>query len=163
VSLTIKDGITPELARIAREIKDRKPILEAMALQLVGVTKRAFYTPALRAAPWAPRKSEGPTKYKVREGLKGAGKTRTAKTHALLRLSGALWHSIRVDELTNDHATVATDRVYGAAQQFGYEPRKLPARPFFPFATPTSEMTPTAQEKIQKAARDKIRQILGGH
>lgn len=161
MSLSIRDGITPELARIARDIKDRKPILKDMALQLVSITKRAFSDASLRPAPWPPRKSDGPTKYKVRAGLKNAGQTRTAKSHNLLRLSGALWQSIRVAEVTHEQATVASDRVYAAAQQFGYAPRKLPARPFFPFATPTSEMTATAKEKIQKVARDRIAKILG--
>lgn len=166
MSLSIRDGITPELARIARQVKDRKPILEAMALQLVSLTKRAFSSPELRPLPWPPRKSDGPTKYKVRAGLKDAGKTKIAKTHSLLRLSGALWHSIRVAEVTNDHATVASDRVYAAHQQFGSRPgskQNLPPRPFFPFASPTSEMTPLAQEKLKKIALAKIQEILGGH
>lgn len=144
MSLAIRDQLTPQLLKCAKGIADRKPILEAMALQLVSLTKRAFSDAALRAAPWKPRKDKKP--------------------HNLLRKSGALWQSIRVGEVTNDHSTVATDRVYGAHQQFGSKAgskHNLPPRPYFPFATPSSEMTQTAQEKVQRVAVAKIKAILG--
>lgn len=140
MALLIRDGISPALAAMAKKISDRKPVLEAMALQLVSITKRAFSDSSLRAKSWPARKRPAP--------------------HQLLRKSGALFQSIRVAEVTQDHSSVASDRVYAAAQQFGTA-KGLPPRPYFPFASPTAAMTATAQEKLRKVAEAKIQRILG--
>ena len=139
MSLAIRDALTPALLKAARGIADRKPILEAMGLQMVSITKRAFSDPSLRPMPWAPRKD--------------------TKPHSLLRKSGALWQSIRVGELTNDHVDIRSDRVYAAAQQLGYAPRNLPPRPFFPIIN--GDLTPVAADKIQRVAVAKIKAIIG--
>lgn len=146
MSFSVRDGITPGLAAAAAKIRDRKPILEAMGLQLVSLTKRAFADESLRAAAWAARKKPA--------------------AHSLLRKSGALWQSIRITELTNDHVTAGTDRVYGAHQQFGSAKSSgrgsgIPPRPFFPFVG-QGPMTALAQEKIRKVALAKIASLLKG-
>src|SRR4051794_28845950 len=135
MSFSVHDGITPELARKARRIADKKPILEAMGLQLVSITKRSFSDASLRPKAWPPRKSGG--------------------THSLLRKSGSLWQSIRITQTTGESVTVGSDRVYAAIQQFGSRKQKgrgsgIPARPFFPFASPDAPMSENAQEKIRK-------------
>lgn len=141
MSFQIRDGISPELARLAHRVADRKPILEAMGLQLVGITKRAFSDPSLRVAAWAPRKSGG--------------------THQLLKKSGALWQSIRITALSNDSVTVGSDRIYAAVHQFGGTPKQnIPARPFFPFKTSNSPMADFAQKKVEAIARAKIQAML---
>lgn len=144
MSFSVRNDISPELARLARKVSDRKPILEAMGLQLVSITKLAFADESLRAAAWAARKGGG--------------------SHSLLRKSGALWQSIRITETTNDHVTVGSDRVYAAIQQFGSAKSGgrgsgIPARPFFPFVG-QGPMTALAQEKVRKAALDALKRLL---
>jgi phage gpG-like protein len=146
MSLQIRDNITPDLARAARNLRNKKPVLEAMGLQLVSLTKRAFTDESLRAKSWPPRKKPAP--------------------HQLLRKSGSLWQSIRIAAIGSDSVTVGSDRIYAAIQQFGSAKKSgrgsgIPARPFFPFATPESKMAAFAQEKIRKVALAKIRSLLG--
>lgn len=135
-NISVRDGISPALAMLIRKVRDKKPILEAMGAQLVSLTVLAFTDESLRPAPWLPRKA--------RKGDDG---------HSLLRKSGAMWHSIRISELTNDHVTVASDRPYASYQQFGT--KHIPARPFFPFKK-NGRLTQTAQEKILHAAGQKM-------
>ncbi|SRR5581483_4471449 len=159
MSLEIRDTISPGLARSAKKIADRRPVLEAMGLELVSVTKRAFVDESLRPAPWPARKSGG--------------------DHSLLRLSGALWQSIRIAKVTNSEVTVASDRKYAAIHQMGgviYAKGKalvfsiagkkifakkvtIPARPFFPF-TKEGEMIPAAKQRIEAVAKAKIAGLL---
>ncbi len=91
----------------------------------------------MRPTPWPLRKKPAP--------------------HALLRKSGALWHSIHITALTGDQVTVGSDRVYAAIQQLGG--RGIPPRPFFPFFE-DGRMTPTAQDKIHKIALAKLASLL---
>jgi phage gpG-like protein len=149
MSFSVRDGITPELSRKAARLRDKKPVLEAMGLQLVAVTQRSFYTPSLRAKPWPVAKQ--PNK---------------PRPHQLLRLESNLMKSIRIVGITTDSVAVGSDRVYAAHQQFGSAKSSgrgsgVPARPFFPFASPDSPMTPTAREKIRNVALAKIRSLLG--
>ena len=139
MSIQIRDSITPGLARAARGISDKKPILEAMGAQLVSITKRSFSDATLRAAVWVARKKQG-------------------DRHNLLRKSGALWQSIRITGVTNSTVTVGSDRVSAAIQQFGG--RGIPPRPFFPFTSSEGQMTPAAQAKIKAAGMAKIEIIL---
>ncbi len=143
MSFQFHDRITPGLANAARGVKDKKPILEAMGLELVSITKRAFSDESLRARPWPPRKKPAP--------------------HRLLRKSGALWQSISISALSNESVTVGSDRVYAAIQQLGSRKTSgrgsgIPARPFFPFIG-QSQMTPIAKQKIRAVAMAKLRAI----
>lgn len=145
MSFEIRDKITPALAKAAKGIHDKRPILEAMGLAIVSITQRAFSDSALRPKPWPARKKPAP--------------------HSLLRKSGALWHSIRISELSNESVTVGSDRVYAAIQQFGSSKKSgrgsgIPARPFFPFIG-QDKLTPIAAEKVKKAALVKIAKLLG--
>jgi len=131
---------------MARRIADKRPILEAMGLELQSLTQQAFSNASLRPLPWPARKKPAP--------------------HQLLRKTGTLMRSIRVVEVTNDKVTVASDRVYAAHQQFGSSKSSgrgsgVPARPFFPFASPTGPMTAFAKQRLARAALDKIKKLLG--
>jgi phage gpG-like protein len=149
-----KDTISPALKKAAAGIADKRPILEAMGLQLTSLTIRAFNEPKLRAAPWA-NKSDGSV--------------------ATLRKNQVLVHSIRIVALTSSSVTVGTDRVYAAIHQLGgvIRPKNggllvfnvggrtifakkvtIPARPFFPFIG--DQMTQLAQDRIRKIAEAKI-------
>jgi phage gpG-like protein len=137
-------------------------VLEAMGLETVSLTQRAFNDASLRASTWPPTKSGG----------------------APLKKTGALWHSIRIAELTNKLVKVGTDRPYAPYHQFGTDPYTirpslkkalfwpgaahpmkvvhhpgLPARPFFPF-TEAGAMIAAAAGKVKAAAEAKIRAML---
>jgi phage gpG-like protein len=170
--MKIHDRISPGLASLARDVRDKKPILEAMGLQLVSVTKRAFNDESLRPSGWAPLS---------RSTI--LSKTLAGKSLAVLKRNGLLFRSIRVSELSNDKVQVGTDRPYAAYHQFGTRPHVIraktakglfwpgakhpvksvnnpgvPARPFFPFVG--GEMTPGARRKIEAVGRAKIASIL---
>jgi phage gpG-like protein len=157
MSLQLRDTLSPSLARLARGVENKRPILEAMGLQLESLTRRAFNEPGLRPAPWAPKWDGSPA---------------TLRKHQLL-----VW-SIRVQPVTGSSVTVSSDRPYAAIHQVGgvirAKPGKrlafslggrqvfaqavtLPARPFFPFIG--GQMTQQAQDKIRKIGEAKIREL----
>lgn len=158
MSFQYRDGISPSLAKLAQGIQNKKPILEAMGLQLESLTKRAFNEPGLRPIPWKAKRDGSP---------------------ATLRKNQLLVRSIRIAALTNDHVTVATDRIYAAIHQRGgiIRPKgakplsfvsggkrffakkvTMPARPFFPFIG--DRMLDSAQKKIEAVGMAKIRALL---
>ncbi|MDZ4815172.1 MAG: phage virion morphogenesis protein [Verrucomicrobiota bacterium] len=128
--LTFRNLITPGLLRLKGA--PTTPILEAMGLQLVSITKRAFNSAELRPSPWAPVKK---------------------KTGAPLKRSGALWQSIRIVDVNEKTVTVGTDRPYAAYHQFGT--KHIPARPFFPFDA-SGKITPRALDLLRKVAAKRI-------
>ena len=159
MSLQIQNSISPALAKLIVQVKDRRPILEAMGQQLVTITKKAFNDASLRAATWPPKRD---------------GSAATLKKH------GALWQSIRITEITNTSVTVGSDRKYAAIHQLGGEIRPksakalrffsggrwwtvkkvtMPARPFFPFLN--GNMTALAAKKIEDIAAAKARRLIG--
>lgn len=138
LQITIRTNtLSPRLARAARAVSDRRPILEAMGTQLVSLTKRAFNDSSLRAATWPPKKDGSPSR---------------------LKLTGALYQSIRIANLTNTSVTVASDRPYAAAHQLGSAKKGLPPRPFFPFLS--GRIIPSAAAKVEATARRKLNSIL---
>jgi phage gpG-like protein len=138
------DTLSPRLRRLAADSPIRRAILEAMGLQLVSTTKRAFNSAALRAAPWPPHQRPRPNQ--------------------LLKRSGALFQSIRIASLDPRQVTVASDRRYAATHQLGSRRSTgrgggIPARPFFPFLN--GRMIDQAERRIQAVAEAKLRSLLG--
>ncbi|PTY03905.1 hypothetical protein DB346_02965 [Verrucomicrobia bacterium LW23] len=161
MSLRISNQLSPALRQLASAFADKTPILEAMGLQLVSLTKRSFSDASLRPSPWKP--------HKYNYG-----------GHNLLRKSGALWQSIRITEVNGTFVRVGSDRKYAALQQFGGIIRpvnakflrfriagrlvmakqvEIPPRPFFPF-TAGGQMTQTAQDKIEKVGLAKVNAMM---
>ena len=50
-----RDLLTPNLKALARRVSNCRPVLEAMGLALVSVTRRAFNDDSMRPAPWPAR------------------------------------------------------------------------------------------------------------
>lgn len=169
VQIKIEDKISPHLARQARALADRRPMLEGMGLALVSMTQRAFQDSALRPASWAPVK---------KGGLKNAP----------LRLSGALYQSIKLSGLNNNSVTVSSDRRYAAIHQLGGKTRphiirptlkkalawpggahpvrmvrhpgsRIPARPFFPFL-PSGDPSSAAERRLRAVMQIYVMQII---
>jgi len=153
MSLSVRDTLTPGLKKAAASLADKKPVLEAMGLQLVSLTQRSFNDPALRAAPWAPLK-----------GSTLAAKIKAGKSTAILKRDVVLSRSWRVTSVTNAAVTVGTDRFYAPFHQFGTR-RGLPARPMLPFigGPDSAQLAPFAREKLTKIAQAKIASLLGSN
>ena len=56
ITLSIRDGISPALARIAARMQNRRPILMAMGQAVLSHAKQAFCNPQMRPADWPARK-----------------------------------------------------------------------------------------------------------
>jgi phage gpG-like protein len=173
MSLQIRDTLSAGIEKRIRALADRKPVLEAMGLELVSITTRAFSDPALRPSPWPARKNTRlVTNPKTgRQKTIATGKLRTLRiredkqTWSLLRKSGALVQSIRITQVGTNSVTVGSDRPYAAVHQFGSKKPKgrgggIPARPFFPVDR-QGNFTALAARKIEAAAVTALRQRLG--
>jgi phage gpG-like protein len=155
ISLHVKtDTMTPHLRAALSRVKNKRPVMEAMGLALVGITKRAFTDASLRAAGWPPKKD---------------GKAAT------LRLTGTMWRSVRITQLTDRRVVVGSDRKYAAVHQLGGRKMKpaakgkrkgggrggIPARPFFPF-TPDGRATQRAKDAVTRAGKAAVERLLKG-
>lgn len=155
-----RDLITPHLRRCLARLSDRKPILRAAGTQLVSITKRSFREPALRIAPWKPKRD---------------GQASNLIQH------GVLSKSIRITAITSDSVTVGSDRKYAAIHQLGgiirpktkkalvfrvggkvFSAKKvtMPARPFFPFSK-TGSPADFAVKKVGAIIEKAVDNALG--
>lgn len=148
ISISVRDGISPDLAKKIGAMKNAKPVLHAMGQTLVNLAKRSFDEPALRPAAWPARK-------------KDTGKPLLIRTTTLRR-------SLRIVQVANDSATVGTDRPYAAVHQFGSRKKKgrgsgIPARPYWPLtgSPEASQLTPKAQEAVAAAAQRQLDASMG--
>ena len=135
--LVIRDAITPDLKKKVAAFQNRRPILQAGAQEIVNITVEAFTNAALRVASWPLKKDGKPS---------------------VLFKTGALKHSIRVGNVDNNTASVASDRPYAATHQLGSS--KVPPRPFFPFDA-TGNLAPFAKLRLDKVMLDKASKLLG--
>lgn len=150
------DTITPELKRLIGQFRKPQKAMDAIAEELVLMTKRAFTDESLRPTPWP--------------------------GSATLVRSGTLSRSPRKIESSDTHALIGTDRPYAAAHQFGSKPHiieaknkkalfwkgakhpvksvkhpGLPPRPFFPF-----DRLGKATDKAVKLCEDMLRSWITG-
>lgn len=157
--ILVRDLITPDLQKKIAAARQAAPVLRAGAQALVEIAKRSFRDPSQRVATWAERKSDAGKQFTY----DSRGRRRTAAGNVsgkpLLIKTTALLRSIRVLSVTNTAATIASDRPYAAAHQFGYPPRNLPARPFFPFIG--NRLVGWAHRKIGLAMKTKWEAISG--
>lgn len=85
------------------------------------------------------------------------------RKHATLFVTGKLMSAIRKDNSSADAATVSVsdnDCEYAVAHQYGYPPKNLPARPYFPFDPQTGETTPFTLDLIQSVAEFALEKAL---
>jgi phage gpG-like protein len=155
IQVIIRDGVTPELHRMARECSRPVKILRALGTAFAYAARDAFDDASMRPAAWAPTKTG----------------------HRMLVKTGLLKRSIRVTSVSDLSVTVGTDRAYAAFHQLGtqgpYEIRAknkkalswpggkhplkkvmhpgLPPRPFFP-VTSSGTLVPAAARRMQQAA-----------
>jgi phage gpG-like protein len=165
MSLQIRDTLSAGIQQRIRALADRKPVLEAMGVELVSIAKRAFSDPALRPAPWPARKNTRLVTNPKTGRQKTIGAQTAKQTWSLLRKSGALMHSIRITQITDNSVTVGSDRPYAAVHQFGSRKQKgrgggIPARPFFPVDR-HGNFTALAAKKLEAVAVTALQKRLG--
>lgn len=107
-----RDDVTKDLQRLMGKVKNATPLLRAIGVGLVGVTKSTFNDASLRPLAWAPKK----------DGSKATLKSREA----------TLWRSIRVQSVGTRNVVIGSDRPYAAIHQLGGKTRPMPQRPYFP-------------------------------
>jgi phage gpG-like protein len=142
-----RDDVSPAFNKLDAALHRLGPILEAVGLEIVSLTQRAFSDASLRVAPWAPK----------RDG-----------TPATLIKRGTLRRSVRITNIGDTTVTVGSDRVYAAIQQLGgtieapagkklrftiggvtYFAQRvtIPARPFFPIDK-SGNLSSLAQQRV---------------
>jgi phage gpG-like protein len=156
----VRDDFTPAGQKLKGGLSKLRPVLEAVGLEVVSITQRAFRDESLRAAPWPAKRDGSP---------------------ATLIESGALRQSIRVVEIGSTTVTVGSDRIYAAIHQLGGtivpKPGKralvftaggrkffaskvsIPPRPYFPI-TESGDVTELAAEKVMNVFADAVRAYL---
>lgn len=122
-----RDDVTRDLQRRIRKMQNPAPLLRAIGVGLVGLTKEAFKNAALRPAPWKNKKDGSPATLRSREAT--------------------LWRSIRVQSVSKSNVFIGSDRPYAAIHQLGGKSRPMPARPFFPVLN--EKLTPEAQKRMK--------------
>lgn len=106
------DSVSPDLKRLAAMGGDMGPLMRAIGVNVVSLTKRAFNDASLRPSSWAAKKDG---------------------TAATLKRDAVLWRSIRVVSAESKRVVVGSDRPYAAIHQLGGKKRPMPARPYLPF------------------------------
>ena len=107
-----RDSVSPDLKRLVAMGGDMTPLMRAIGVGIVSLSKRAFNDPSLRPNSWAAKKD---------------GSAATLKRDAVL------WRSITVGTVTRSNVTVKSDRAYSAIHQLGGKTRPIPRRGFMPF------------------------------
>jgi len=145
----IRDEISPELQRIARELSGagRRRVLQVLGAGLVNLTQQAFKDASLRPLPWPP--------LKYRKEFNAAGK----RIGIPLVKTGQLMRGIHISELTEDHVTVQPTVPYAIYHQLGAPKAHIPPRPFFP-VTENQQFTPLARERLDAIFRASVERIL---
>ena len=162
ITVSISDRISDSLAKCLSAAQSRD-MAEAIGLQVVSMGQRAFNDPGLRPSAWAPLKSGGA---------------------ATLKISGALWHSLRIVSVSSNSVTVGSDRPYAAIHQLGgttkphkilpvgkralhwpgaahpvrgvnHPGSKIPPRPYFP-VTESGQLTSDASTSIASILASKL-------
>lgn len=147
----VNDSMTPYLRRLSASLSfdAQRRVTRQMAKRFWQITRANIGTSGVdRPKPW-PALS-----LKYIQALKRKGQGPFIPT--LLR-SGSLLNSIGLISSGNT-AEVYSDSPYARAHQFGYAPRNLPARPYFPAIN--DELTDYANRQVITAAVQEITDIV---
>src|ERR1051326_8523731 len=102
-----RDDVSASLDKLDAALQALGPILEAVGLEVVSITQRAFADASLRVASWAPKRDGSP---------------------ATLIQSGVLHQSIRITNIGGTTVTVGSDgRTKLTFNQLGGRSRLTPA------------------------------------
>lgn len=150
VTLSDEDMATfvNELGHHIHDIKVK--VQEAMAEAYFNITYNNIGEQSMfRAMTWAP--------------LSPNYAKKVGRSHATLFVTGNLLNAIKLDNSSSVESVVSvsdSDCVYAVAHQYGYPPRNLPPRPYFPFDPMTGETTTYTLEQVQAAAEGALAQMI---
>ena len=85
------------------------------------------------------------------------------RAHATLFVTGRLENAVKFDNSNPQEGVVSvsdSDCPYALAHQYGYPPKNLPARPYFPFSPETGETTPFALASVAAAMEQELAEAL---
>lgn len=132
MSMSIRDQLSPKMAKLMRRVENPSKILEAAGAAVEGISVRAFRDESLRPVEW--------------EELHAATLANKGDRGNLLIESGALVHSL-THVVGSNQVEIGSDRPYAATHQFGRGP--IPARPFIPVLG--DELTAIAADEVRSA------------
>lgn len=140
----IRDGITPDLRRKAKAMKNPNRALDAMGRAVISLGERAFTDSVLRPTAWAPRKDDEP--------------------HPLLQKSTTLRKSLHHKKIQGKMVIIGSPTKYAAIHQLGGKTgrrgaTKIPARPYLPFLN--GKLTDRGDVAVARALRAAIKADLG--
>jgi phage virion morphogenesis protein len=124
------------------ELKDTKPLMAHIA-GLLRIAVRENFKEEGRPVKWAPLSAKYGAKKEAAYG----------KEKKILNLTGHMLQDI-MEGFGKDYAQVSSDKVYAAAQNFGYAKRGIPARPFM-------TITDEDRDEITEEIRNHIARKLG--
>lgn len=127
----------------------RQPVQEAMAEKFFEITRLNFGQFGVdRPVEWAPLEE----KYAKKVG----------RDYATLSITGKLEGAIQMEsDPDKSRVFISKDDVpYALAHQYGYAPRGLPARPYFPIDA-HGNLTPFTYGEVMAAARDAVERFIG--
>ena len=155
---SVKDLVSPDLARKIKAANKGREVLEAGAQQLVNIAQSAFRDPSKRPAVWPQRKSDkGGVSYDAKGRRHNAEGEVSGKP--LLIKTGLLVRSIKVGSVSATLATVLSDRPYAPVHQFGSPKKNISPRPFFPFIG--NRIVGWAGKKIGDVMKAKFSGLMG--
>lgn len=133
------DQVSPLLDAIIQTFeKERHNILKDLGEKFLELTLSNFGANGEnRSTPW--------------KSLSKKYAKKVGRSYATLDRTGALKESIKL-KITSEYAIISTSNKYAAAQAFGYRPRNLPARNFWPiqnYGSPSyGTLVPNANEQM---------------
>ncbi|WP_043586357.1 phage virion morphogenesis protein [Geminisphaera colitermitum] len=163
MSMTIiHDSLSPALRKAAAALRDKKPVLEAMAFLVENAARRSFNDPSQRATPWAPLSSKTIAQKRRHNERPDTIKISTA----LMKRTTHLWHSWHT-LVTSQHAIISSTattkkgQFYAVFHQFGTN-NGIPARPMLPYIGQgdSAQLAPFIRQKIENVAMAKIASLL---
>lgn len=160
--MIIEAQIDPaEVAALTQDLQDELQasaprIQAAMAEQYHGIVIGNLGPSGIdRPFEWPPLSNRPPYFYAQKVG----------RSFATLYETGKLASSVKVDNSNVEASTVSVDEAdcsYSVMHQFGYPPKNLPARPYFPFDPQTGETTPYTLDAVRDAAQQELNAIMDG-
>jgi len=146
MSMRIKDGISPELTKMAKRFSNRRPILKVMGASLVSVSQEAFRNPSFKQ----PLMGSGA----LRRALRVGAVTNNAVTVSVDRVYAAIhqYGGKIVAKGKSLHFMMGGKDVFVKSVV-------IPARPYMPFDD-NGTMTPAGQKRVGRATKAKMKAMM---
>ena len=150
-----QDGVSPELARLARTAKNPTPVLRAMGMVFKSITEGTFNSvgAAFRPIPWKNKRDGSPSNLQKSTTLSKSFVLTVTDQFAKVSVQGganqyASAHQFGADIYPKSGGVLTW--VDAKGRRWFAKHVHIPARPFFPVVN--GQLTPAAAAKIKAAA-----------